>query len=243
MSLVLRSEILKLRTTRTFAGFVVAALGLSLLIAVLLAALSKQVTEDDVREMVGLDASSLFILLLGAVGMTGEWRHRTITSTLLAAPDRRRLMAAKMAAYALAGVVLSLVVTTVVAAVCTAILSARDQPTLPVGEILDLLWRNVLIAGLFGALGVAVGALVRNQVVAIVGLLVLVFVIEPTLSAVAPRVARFGPLLGAPSALAGDAEAGDDLLSPLLGALVMAGWTVATGLAASLLLRRRDVAG
>ena len=32
------------------------------------------------------------IVLLGAIGMTGEWRHRTITSTILASPDRVPLL-------------------------------------------------------------------------------------------------------------------------------------------------------
>ena len=40
--------------------------------------------------------------------MAGEWRHRTITSTVLAAPDRLRLLTAKTLSYAVAGVVLSL---------------------------------------------------------------------------------------------------------------------------------------
>ena len=47
--------------------------------------------------------SSLFILLLGVMGIAGEWRHRTITSSLLAAPDRLRFLAAKTLAFAAAG--------------------------------------------------------------------------------------------------------------------------------------------
>ena len=46
------------------------------------------------------DTSSLFILILAIVGITGEWRHRTITSSLLAAPDRVRFLAAKTLAFA-----------------------------------------------------------------------------------------------------------------------------------------------
>ena len=41
------------------------------------------------------DFSSAFILILAVIGITGEWRHRTITGALLAAPDRLRFLAAK----------------------------------------------------------------------------------------------------------------------------------------------------
>ena len=47
-------------------------------------------------------------MILAIVGITGEWRHRTITSSLLAAPDRIRFLAAKTLAFAAAGAVLSL---------------------------------------------------------------------------------------------------------------------------------------
>ena len=43
----------------------------------------------------------------------------------------------------------------------------------------------------------------RNQIVAIVGLLVLAFVLEPALLAVVPEVGKFGPTTGAPSGIIG----------------------------------------
>ena len=61
--------------------------------------------------------------MLAIVGITGEWRHRTITSSLLAAPDRLRFLAAKTLAFAAAGMVLSLTISISVAIVGMAILS------------------------------------------------------------------------------------------------------------------------
>ena len=113
------------------------------------------------------------------MGMAGEWRHRTITSTVLAAPRRLRLLSAKTISYAVAGVAISLIVTVSIMAVGTLILSARDLPTVGLGDLADVLWRNLVVAAYLGALGVCIGGLVRNQIVAIVGLLLLAFAIEP----------------------------------------------------------------
>ena len=56
-------------------------------------------------------------MILAIVGITGEWRHRTITSSLLAAPDRIRFLAAKTLAFAAAGVLLSLAISISIAIV------------------------------------------------------------------------------------------------------------------------------
>jgi len=199
VSALLRAELLKLRTTRTFAALVAAAAALSLLVVVLGAVLQDALTEQDVRDLFGFDFTALFILVLGVLGMAGEWRHRTITSTVLAAPDRVRLLAAKVLSYALAGAVLSLVVTLAIMAVGTAILAARGQATLGGADLADIVWRNLVVAALLGAFGVCVGGIVRNQVVAIIGLLVVAFVLEPAVLALAPDVGRFGPTGGAPA--------------------------------------------
>jgi len=242
MSRLLRAELLKLRTTRTFVVFVLCALGLSLLIAVLTAALSEQISPEEAAQGAYSDVSSPFILLLAVVATTGEWRHRTIASTVLAAPDRVRLVGAKVIAYALAGVVLSLLVSVCTFLVATVILSARDQPTPEFGDFLALLWRSLVFAAYYGALGVAIGALIRNQAGAIVTVLVTIFVLEPTISALEPDVGQFLPLFGAPSGLfGGTVEESDDALELGLSLLVMAGWVVAMAAAAIGVLRERDL--
>ena len=196
MSALLQAELLKLRTTRTFFALVGAALALSLLVVVLVSVLGGDFTEKDVRDLFTADFTGLFIILLGVIGMAGEWRHRTITSTILAAPDRLRLLTAKMLSYAAAGVVLSLIVTLTIMVVGTVILSARGEETAAVSDLLDVLWRNLLVAGLLGALGVGIGAVIRNQIVAIVGVLFVSFVLEPTLIGLAEDYGRFGPPTG-----------------------------------------------
>jgi hypothetical protein len=58
-----------------------------MLITILVGSLTDPETERDVlRDICNSDTSGLFILILALIGITGEWRHRTITSSLLAAP-------------------------------------------------------------------------------------------------------------------------------------------------------------
>jgi ABC-2 type transport system permease protein len=246
MKPLLRAELIKLSTTRTFAAFAGAAIGLSVLITVLVALLTEPTEESVLVDVFTSDLSSLFIFILAVVGIGGEWRHRTITSSLLAAPDRLRFLAAKTLAFAAAGAALSVMVSLAVTLAGTVTLSARDLPVPEAGELVAQLGRNALVAALVAALGVGLGALVRNQVVAVVGVLLLGFAVEPTLVALVPEVARFGPFGALPTSLAGisaeEAGMGDiDLLAPGLAGLTMLAWIGAAFVAGWALLRRRDV--
>lgn len=244
MKALLRAELLKLRTTRTFVALVGATLALSLLVVVLTGLLANDWSENNTRGLFAADFTGLFIMLLGIIGMAGEWRHRTITGTFLAAPHRVRLLAAKGLSYALAGIVLSLIVTVTIMIVGTVILASRGIDTLSLATLVDVLWRNLLVAALVGALGVGVGALIRNQIVAIIGVLIVGFVVDPALFALAPDVAAYSPTGGAPGGIIdiepfGESDVG--LLSPPLAVLVMLGWIGAFFAAAGARLKTRDL--
>ena len=241
MSALLQAELLKLRTTRTFFALVGAALALSLLVTVLTLVLSDPIPESEMRDVLTADFTSLFILLLGVIGMTGEWRHRTITSTVLAAPDRVRMLAAKVLAYAVAGAALSLVVTAAVMAVGAILAPAEGHPSVPPAvELLDVLWRNVVAAALMGALGVCVGAIVRNQVAAMIGLLTFSFFVEPAVFSLAPDVGRFGPTT-APTGIQDAEFLEDDYLEPAAALAVTLAWIALLYALGAALLRRRDL--
>jgi ABC-2 type transport system permease protein len=246
MKPLLRAELIKLRTTRTFAGMAGTAVGISMLLAVLVSALTEPTEESVLVDVFASDVSSLFIVILAVVGIGGEWRHRTITSSLLAAPDRLRFLAAKTLAFAAAGTVLSVLISIAVTVTGVAILSARGLPLPDAGELLSLYGRNALIAALLAALGVGLGALVRNQVVAVVGLLVWWFAVEPTLLGLVPSVGRFGPFVALSTGMTDippeDAGLPDvDLLDPGLAALLLLTWIAVAFAAGYALLRRRDV--
>ncbi len=125
MIALLQAELLKLRTTRTFAAVV----GTRRRCCRCSSSASARACPITTRPHALFTNSSVtyFIVLLGAIGMTGEWRHRTITGTVLAAPNRVRLLAAKVLSYSAAGVVLSLLVTVATMVVGTLVLSSRGD--------------------------------------------------------------------------------------------------------------------
>lgn len=241
MRQLLAAEVLKLRTTRTFAALIGSAFALSLLIVVLTSTLDDGFSEEDVRLLFTSDFTGLFIALLGVMGMAGEWRHRTITSTVLAVPDRLKLLGAKTLGYAMIGALVSVVVTVLIMVAGTLILDGRGETTLAVVDLADVLWRNAVIAAYLGALGVCLGALLRNQVVAIVGLLFWGFVVEPALLGLVADVGRYTPINGITSGLIELGWDDTELLSPGAALAAMAGWVASLFAAGAALLRRRDL--
>ena len=247
MTALLRAELLKLRTTSTFLALTAAAVGTSLLITVLVAVLTEPSEEEVLTDVFTSDTSSLFITILAVIGITGEWRHHTITSALLAAPDRLRFLSAKTVAFAAAGLVLSVLISISITVVGLIILTVRDLPTPEAGELIEQIARNAVVAALLGAFGVGIGALVRNQVVAVVGLLVLGFAVDPLVAALLPEIGRFSPFSALPIGIqeippdnAGLPE-DIDVLSPGLAVLAMFAWIAAAFAPGAALLIRRDL--
>jgi ABC-2 type transport system permease protein len=242
VSALVSAELLKLRTTRTAFGFLTAIVLLTLTVNAANFATSDLATEEDLETALsGTGVAAAFLMILGIVGTTGEYRHGTITSTLLASPERERVVAAKLLAYLIAGAVLGGAAIVVTFAVGIPWLSARDAPLelLGAGDYLELAARGIALAALSGALGVGIGAIVRNQVAAVVGTLVYLFVLEPVIGLVWSEVAAF-TVGGAQTGL-GSGDLGDDMLDPIPAGLVVTGWVLLLGWLGALLEERRDV--
>lgn len=246
MTDLLRSELLKLRTTRTFWLVIASGWGLMVLITVLALALdSTPATESEVRGILSTAGTSgLFVLVLGVVASAGEYRHGTISSTFLVAPDRLRVLLSQALAYTAAGFLVGCAAAALMAAIALPWLASIDAPTMPSRELLGLFLGGAVYGGLAGGLGVAVGAVLRNQVAGIVLLLVVLFVLDPALSALLDGYAPYS-LTGLGVTISGgtgeDVAGGTDLL-PVWGAvLVWASYALALIGAATVLTRRRDI--
>jgi ABC-2 type transport system permease protein len=243
VSRVIRAELIKLRTARTYWGLFLTAVALLLLFVILPLILNDNFRdEDDTRSVLSsAGVSGLIGLVLGVVHSAGEYRHGTIASTLLATPDRLRAMSGQAISCAVAGVAIGAFIALLTAVIALPWLSARDATMLPAGDVLGLLAGTVLYAGLAAALGSGLGATLRNQVVAVVLVLVVLFVIDPTIAALVDGYSPYS-LGGLTSTLSGtDQGVTGDPLPYWEAALIWTGYTLVLVSAASLLTSRRDI--
>jgi ABC-2 type transport system permease protein len=216
-------------------------------------------SQEDRRLLLGAGFRTATFLapLLGVLCVTTEYRHKTITGTLLLTPQRSRVLLAKVVAtsfWALAMAVLTLVTVAVVgltwnAAMGGTVGSVLDQSGAVVPE---LLLSTVLLA-LFG---LGFGTLVKNQIagvlVTIGGTLILegliVFLVNiifhydlnwlpnEATAAFVGVLARGGGFGGG-----SDSNLNFSLLSWWLGGIVMLGWGVVPLTLGYFTTFRRDV--
>ncbi len=239
-----RAELLKIRTTRTTVGMVLGMLTLILLFSLLSGLLTKAPNLTGTEDQRGLlsvgSLAGVFSALAGVMLVTSEYRHGTIRPTFLFTPRRARVVAAKLAAGLLAGIVFGIVGEGLGFAIGYACLAGRGIAyALNGGQTTLLLLGTLAGVALWGALGVGIGMIVRNQVGAIIGLLAWGFVAENLLFAFVPSAGRFTP------GHASDALIGlttKHLLPAAAGGAILLAWTIVFALTATALAARRDVA-
>ena len=238
-----KAELLKIRSTRTTIGLVLGMLALILLFSLLSGLLTDPqslTSTEDQRGVLSVGSlAGVFSALAGIMLVTSEYRYGTIRPTFLFTPKRSRVLAAKLAAGLLAGLVFGIVGEGLGYGIGYAALSGRGiRLALDGNETALLLLGTVAGTALWGAIGVGLGAILRSQVGAVIGLLAWGFVAENLLFAFVPAVGRFGPVH------AGDALLGlttDHLLHAAAGGVVLVAWTAAVALAGVALAARRDV--
>jgi ABC-2 type transport system permease protein len=242
MTRVLRSELLKLRTTRTALGFAVAGVLLVLLFVLVGAIAGTPTTIADKRAILSIgDPLAVVLLLFGVVGATAEYRHRTVAAGALILPSRLRLSIGRMFAYGLAGLAVGALMLAVAFALGIPLLSGTQGPSLATSDYVRAIGGSLLACGLGAMLGVAVGVLIANQVGAVVGTLVFLFVADPLIVAARNNVGKF--LFGnALMAIGGRAGGPSHRLAFGPAVAVILAWTVVALVIAGWVDSRRDIA-
>lgn len=264
MRALITAEALRLRGTRLWLWALLAAIIFGAGLVGLLGLIGPENAEPPmpglsepagVTMVLGLLAITVFCpAIFGTAAMTSEFRHRTVVTTFLFAPRRWQVLAAKLVIFAAAGLAYGLITCT--SALGALYLSAWLTGTtvgVPLAEILLVLAQIALAMAVYSLIGVGVGALVRNQMVAMI-IVIGYFYFAETLLMLIPGVNLLYPFLpgGATAALTNftyltesvSSELGTQavtLLPPALGAVVLLGYALAAAATAVALPLRRDV--
>jgi hypothetical protein len=240
---LIRSELLRLRTTRS--TWALLAVGLVLTLgwaAGVLANIggigaSAPGSIQMRADLLGASGVGLFpVLLLGVVAVTGEFHHHTVTPTFLVTPNRWRVLAAKAAACALVGPLVAVVLLAVTWTV--GVLAGAIDPTLDTA-LLAMTGRSMLVAACWALLGVGVGAAVRNQTVAVLVPLVWFLLIETLIPAYGLAMLVPWSPGGATIALTGGRFAG--VLPAWAALLLLIGYALALLVPGGRVIARRDI--
>lgn len=122
----------------------------------------------------------VFPLLIGTLMVTAEFRHQTLTPTFLATPRRGLVMWAKIVVGIALGVLYAVLAVVAAVGPSAGFLAGFGLDTeFTSSDTWALLGRIVLSFALWTLVGIGVGALVRNQVAAIVIVLAFTQFIEP----------------------------------------------------------------
>jgi hypothetical protein len=185
---------------------------------------------------------TLFAALFGAMSITAEIRHGTIRPTFLVTPSRGRVILAKVLTSMAFGAGLGLVATAISAGMGTAILSTRGiDSAVDTGDYALFLVGGVAASALLAAIGVGIGAIVRNQVPTLIGICAWLLFVEGLLVgdvAGVGEVGRFAPGAAAAAVTGQDPET---FLAPGLGLIVLSLYAAVAALGGAFATTRRDV--
>ncbi|GAA3175952.1 ABC transporter permease [Blastococcus jejuensis] len=185
--------------------------------------------------------ATVLTLILGVIGMTQEYRHRTATPTFLTAPRRGHVVVAKVIAYALAAVPFAVVVVAVNLLVVTVYAGARGAAPELNGDNLEVMLTSGLSLAIYAIIGVGIGALLRNQVGAIVGALVYLFVIEQVIRSIPATSGAYKWMPGGGLEAMTATFQGPELLGAWQGGLLLLGYGLVAAVLGTFLAVRRDI--
>jgi ABC-2 type transport system permease protein len=245
---LLRAEVLKLTSTRLALGILAGSVAYVVInvVALVFAAGQQGVpaltAASSVRNVyASAGAASPIALVAGILGMTTEYRFMTVTSTFLITPRRGRVLTAKLVVLGAFGLLMGVICSVLSAGLSGGLLSLKPHAAIAAATVWQISGGALLGYSLFAILGVCVGALVRNQVAALIGGLMWTLVVEALLVAFLPAVGKWLPGGALHAALQSTAFNGGTLLPAWAGTAVLLGYTLVLAVVAARTTLRRDI--
>lgn len=264
MTGLLRAEFRKVRTTRMWWGLLLGGLASTAIsvVATVLTAGTRQgggfsgptniptLSSPAVLRSVyggGFTGMYVFALILGIIAVSGEYRHQTITATLLATPRRGRLVLAKLISYTGWGLLYGLVGTGFAVALGATLIRIKGFPAgLTADRVPQTLALAVLGVVIWAVFGLGIGTLLRNQIAAILLSLGVTLLVEPIATLLLNHfhyggVAKYLPGSASNAIIQGVSSGQLALLTWWAGALVLAAYGLVFATLGAALTLRRDV--
>lgn len=257
---LIRAEVRKLLTTRLLLGL---SLGGMVLVAfyvvvIVFTAGTRQSGTNALRSLsdpgslravygVPFEVGYLMPLIMGVILICGEFRHKTITPTLLVCPRRSRVLAAKAVVAAGVGLAMGLLFTILAAALGAILIAARGYPVkIGADGIPRMLVLMVLGLGVWAVFGLGFGSLLKNQTAAVLTALGLVTIVEGLLElflrwAHLGWVAKVLPSAASNAIVQPSSIKIANLLPWWGGALALLAWGVLAAALGAVFTMRRDV--
>jgi len=161
----------------------------------------------------------VFPLLIGALLVTGEFRHKTLTPTFLATPRRGVALSGKLVAGIVMGALYAVVAIVATVGPGAGLLASFGvDAQLGSSDTWAMLGRAVLALIIWVLIGIGVGTLVRNQVATVVGVLAFTQFVEPIVRTVGGFVDGVSAVTQWLPGAASDALVGASLFTSLGGA-------------------------
>lgn len=251
MIALIRAEFLKLRTTQVWFWMLVFTIAVSALLVVAQVAPSDGIrTQADTPNLFAAFAASpayVIVFVLGVLGVTTEFRYQTITPTLLQTPSRWAIVTAKMITYAVVGALYAATAVVIEGVVGIPWLSAKNIDVhLGNGSVQHAIFGTFAVIALFGIIGLGIGALLKNQIVAVVVGIIFLVIIENVLLAI-PVVKHAWPYLpeGAVQAIVHTSGSstvnGVSLLSTSGGVVILLLWAFVPAILGASITMNRDI--
>jgi hypothetical protein len=246
---LVRAELLKLRTTQVWFWLLLLTVGIGALTVIgPLAGGEIHKASDVPGVFAGSTFAALPCFILGLLGVTTEVRYQTITPTVLGTPSRAKIITGKMLTYLLVGVLYAAACEIVQLAIALPWVKAKGIDfSLSDHTAIHIIAAVFVIVSLYAIIGLGVGALLRNQTVALTVGILLVTIVQAVVIAV-PVLRHAAPFMpsGADISLLvtdGDRSLGHgvSVLPPAGGVIVLLLWAFVPALVGAAYTLNRDI--